>query len=406
MDPDTAAPMDAVDGRQRQVLFARVQALDRPVRRQARVLPRLLRQAHQGRHRLQSPHPQARAHQPPDPDPGGQARGHRHHVTPATSPPSSASRTSPPVTRSATKITTILLEPPSFPEPVISMAVEPKTKVDQEKMGIALQRLAEEDPTFRVHTDEETGQTIIAGMGELHLEIIRDRMLREFKVEANAGKPQIAYRETITAGSRRRRQVHQAVRRSRPIRPRHRQGPPGRARQGPRSSRTRSSAARFPKEYIPACQEGHRRSGAQRRRRRLPGHRCRSRHHRRLATTKSTRTNSRSRWRRSSRSRTRFKKAKRHPPRADHGGRGHHPGRIPGRHHGRPQPPPRQDQGHRSQEQPVHHQRRRAAGRNVRLRHRHPLAVEGPLHLLDGAVALRAGAGAGPRRRARPEGPS
>ena len=92
----------------------------------------------------------------------------------------------------------ILLEPPSFPEPVISMAIEPKTKLDQEKMGTALQRLSEEDPTFRVFTHEDTGQTIIAGMGELHLEIIRDRMLREFKVDANAGKPQIAYRETIT----------------------------------------------------------------------------------------------------------------------------------------------------------------------------------------------------------------
>ncbi|HEY0790530.1 MAG TPA: elongation factor G [Chthoniobacterales bacterium] len=92
----------------------------------------------------------------------------------------------------------ILLEPPSFPDPVISMAIEPKTKVDQEKMAVALQRLAEEDPTFRVYTNEDTGQTIIAGMGELHLEIIRDRMLREFKVDANAGKPQIAYRETIT----------------------------------------------------------------------------------------------------------------------------------------------------------------------------------------------------------------
>jgi len=93
---------------------------------------------------------------------------------------------------------TILLEPPSFPDPVISMAVEPKTKVDQEKMAIALQRLAEEDPTFRVHTNEDTGQTIMAGMGELHLEILRDRMLREFKVDTNAGKPMIAYRETIT----------------------------------------------------------------------------------------------------------------------------------------------------------------------------------------------------------------
>jgi elongation factor G len=92
----------------------------------------------------------------------------------------------------------ILLEPPSFPDPVISMAIEPKTKLDQEKMSTALQRLAEEDPTFRVYTHEDTGQTIIAGMGELHLEIIRDRMLREFKVDANAGKPQIAYRETIT----------------------------------------------------------------------------------------------------------------------------------------------------------------------------------------------------------------
>lgn len=92
----------------------------------------------------------------------------------------------------------ILLEPPSFPDPVISMAIEPKTKVDQEKMANALQRLAEEDPTFRVFTNEDTGQTIIAGMGELHLEIIRDRMLREFKVDANSGKPQIAYRETIT----------------------------------------------------------------------------------------------------------------------------------------------------------------------------------------------------------------
>jgi elongation factor G len=93
----------------------------------------------------------------------------------------------------------ILLEPPSFPDPVISMAIEPKTKQDQEKMGVALQRLSEEDPTFKVYTHEDTGQTIIAGMGELHLEIIRDRMLREFKVDANAGKPQIAYRETITA---------------------------------------------------------------------------------------------------------------------------------------------------------------------------------------------------------------
>ena len=93
----------------------------------------------------------------------------------------------------------ITLERMDFPDPVISVAVEPKTKPDQEKMGIALQKLAKEDPSFRVHTDEESGQTIISGMGELHLDIIVDRMRREFKVDANIGKPQVAYRETIRA---------------------------------------------------------------------------------------------------------------------------------------------------------------------------------------------------------------
>jgi elongation factor G len=93
----------------------------------------------------------------------------------------------------------IVLEQITFPEPVISVAVEPKSKAEQDKMGIALQKLAEEDPTFRVRTDEETGQTVISGMGELHLEIIVDRMLREFKVDATVGRPQVSYRETITA---------------------------------------------------------------------------------------------------------------------------------------------------------------------------------------------------------------
>lgn len=93
----------------------------------------------------------------------------------------------------------VSLEPPSFPEPVISMSIEPKTSADQDKMALGLGRLSEEDPTFRVSTNEETGQTIISGMGELHLEIIRDRLFREFKVQANSGKPQIAYRETIKA---------------------------------------------------------------------------------------------------------------------------------------------------------------------------------------------------------------
>src|SRR5690606_37873486 len=90
----------------------------------------------------------------------------------------------------------IQLESMEFPAPVISVAIEPKTKADEEKLSTSLQRLAEEDPTFLVRTDEETGQTIISGMGELHLEILVDRLMREFKVEANVGKPQVAYRET------------------------------------------------------------------------------------------------------------------------------------------------------------------------------------------------------------------
>ncbi|HLI55714.1 MAG TPA: elongation factor G, partial [Actinomycetota bacterium] len=91
----------------------------------------------------------------------------------------------------------IVLEPPTFADPVIRLAIEPKTKVDQERLATALQRLAEEDPTFQIRTDQETGQTIIAGMGELHLEVLVDRLTREFKVDANVGKPQVAYRETV-----------------------------------------------------------------------------------------------------------------------------------------------------------------------------------------------------------------
>ena len=96
----------------------------------------------------------------------------------------------------------VILETITFPEPVISIAIEPKTKADQEKMGVALQKLSEEDPTFRIRTDEDTAQTIISGMGELHLDIIIDRMKREFKVEANTGKPQVAYKETIKSESK------------------------------------------------------------------------------------------------------------------------------------------------------------------------------------------------------------
>ncbi len=149
----------------------------------------------------------------------------------------------------------IFLIPPSFPDPVISMSIEPKTKLDQEKMGIALQRLAEEDPTFRVKTDEDTGQTIIAGMGELHLEIIRDRMLREFKVDANSGKPQIAYRETITA---------KATGEGKLIKQSGGRGQYGHVivnvRPGERGKglvlENKVVGGTIPKEYIPACKKG------------------------------------------------------------------------------------------------------------------------------------------------------
>ena len=194
----------------------------------------------------------------------------------------------------------ILLEPPSFPDPVISMAVEPKTKVDQEKMGIALQRLAEEDPTFRVFTNEDTGQTIMAGMGELHLEILRDRMLREFKVDTNAGKPQIAYRETILASAH---GVGKLIKQS-----------GGRGQYGHVEVDVRPAergkgftidnkivGGTIPEGIHPRREEGPRRGHDDRRARRLPGRSTSSATSFSAATTTSIPTNSLSRWRPSSR---------------------------------------------------------------------------------------------------------
>ena len=150
---------------------------------------------------------------------------------------------------------TIILESIEFPDPVIHIAIEPKTKDDQEKLGIALQKLATEDPSFRVHTDKETGQTIISGMGELHLEIIVDRLLREFKVDANVGKPQVAYRETI------RKKVEQEGKFVRQTGGRGQYGhvwinleplPPG----GGFEFVDGTKGAPVPKEYIPAVEKG------------------------------------------------------------------------------------------------------------------------------------------------------
>ncbi len=149
----------------------------------------------------------------------------------------------------------IQLESITFPEPVISVAIEPKTKADQEKLGMALQRLSEEDPTFKVHTDEETGQTIIEGMGELHLEIIIDRLLREFRVDANQGKPQVAYKETV------KRPAHGV---GRFIRQTGGKGQFGHAevdvRPGERGTgfvfEDKVTQGRIPREYIPAVEKG------------------------------------------------------------------------------------------------------------------------------------------------------
>jgi elongation factor G len=154
----------------------------------------------------------------------------------------------------------IILEKMEFPAPVIRVAVEPKTRQDQDKLGVALNRLAQEDPSFNVSTDQETGQTIIAGMGELHLEIIVDRMKREFGVEANVGKPQVAYRETITQPRPAKKST-----RSRPAvvvsldtwRSRS-----SRLRAKALSSKTRSPAARFPRNTSSLSSRESRRDGA------------------------------------------------------------------------------------------------------------------------------------------------
>ena len=153
-----------------------------------------------------------------------------------------------PATRSATRAHPIVLEELEFPEPVIHVAVEPKTKADQDKMGKALFSLSEEDPTFQVRTDEETGQTVISGMGELHLEVLVDRMLREFKVDATVGKPQVAYRETITqAGREGRLPPRQADRVARASTPRSSSTSSPPAPAAATSSSTRSPAAASPR---------------------------------------------------------------------------------------------------------------------------------------------------------------
>ena len=257
--------------RRRALRRPRVQDHDRPVRRPADLLPRLFGRGQFGRHDLQPDQGQEGAHRAASCRCTPTSARRSRKCAPATSPRPWACAKRPPATRICDPDKPIILERMIFPEPVISQAVEPKTKADQEKMGIALNRLAQEDPSFRVRTDEESGQTIISGMGELHLEILVDRMKREFGVEASVGKPQVAYRETIRkVGRLGRGQVRQAVRRPRPVRPRGAQGRAERAGQGLRVRR-RHQGRRGAARVHPRGREGPARDAAQRRARRLPG---------------------------------------------------------------------------------------------------------------------------------------
>ena len=198
----------------------------------------------------------------------------------------------------------IRLEPPSFPEPVISMSIEPNSKGDQEKMGTAIQRLVAEDPTLRVKTDQDTGQVILSGMGELHLEIILDRMKREFKVEATSGKPQIAYRETVKVIRRRRGQVHPPVGRQGPVRPRHHQARAEREGQGGRGDQ-RDRGREHPQGVHQAGDRRHHGGHATTASSPATRSSTSSFASSTAPSTRSTPRSSRSRWPASSRSRTR-----------------------------------------------------------------------------------------------------
>ena len=284
----------------------------------------------------------------------------------------------------------VTLEPPTFPEPVISMAVEPKTKQDRDKMSEGLQRLAEEDPTFRCFTNEETGQLIIAGMGELHLEIIIDRLKREFKVEANTGAPQIAYRETITKNAE---GEGKFIRQS-----------GGRGQYGHACINVQPNekgkgvevvneivGGTIPKEYIPAVIDGIEeaiKSGV------YAGYQVIDIKVEVVDGSFHEVDSNELAFKMAGifALKDAFKKGRPDFARTDHEGGMHHARRISGRSARRHQPSSRHDRQHRGEERPDRAQRAGAAGGNVRLRDRDPFAVQGPRELFDGTVDLRAGA--------------
>ena len=255
----------------------------------------------------------------------------------------------------------IMLERMEFPDPVIEIAVEPKTKGDQEKMGLALARLANEDPRFRVAIDHESGQTVIKGMGELHLEIIVDRMKREFKVDANVGQPQVAYRETITRPAEidytHKKQTGGAGQFAR-IKIRFEPLPPGSGFQ----FESAVVGGSVPKEYVPGVQKGLEVGAKQRRPCRLSGDRLQGDADRRRLSR-----------RRFLRAGVRDRIARRVPRRgaeggaeaagADDAGRGGDARRLHGRHHRRSEQPARPGDRHGSARQRPGHQRDGAARR-------------------------------------------
>jgi elongation factor G len=284
----------------------------------------------------------------------------------------------------------IILERMVFPEPVISQAVEPKTKADQEKMGIALGRLAQEDPSFRVRTDEESGQTIISGMGELHLEIIVDRMKREFSVEASVGKPQVAYRETIRKPvdevegkfikqSGGRGQYGHVVLKIEPL-------PPGGA--GFEFVDAIKGGV-VPREFIPAVEKGIERNLAGRRAGRLPGRRCQG--HAVLRFVPRRRLE-RERVQAGRLHRLQGRHAPSQPgaARADDGGRGRDARGLRRHRDGRSVLTPGHGPGHgRHGGWRQGHSRRSSAGRDVRLLDHAAFADPGSRDVHDGVQALR-----------------
>ena len=244
----------------------------------------------------------------------------------------------------------IILERMEFPDPVIEVAVEPKTKADQEKMGVALNRLAREDPSFRVTTDHESGQTIIKGMGELHLEILVDRMKREFKVEANVGAPQVAYREYLAKPVDLDLHPQEAVGRLGPVRPRSRSASTPGERGSGFQFFDEIKGGNVPKEYIPSVEKGMRETAETGSLIGFPiidfeVQLIDGKYH---DVDSSALAFEIARPRRDARS---GPEGRHQAARADHEGRGRDPGGLSRRRHRRPEQPPRPDPGHRQPRQ-------------------------------------------------------